>query len=270
MLRDRVPERGGLLRPEGQPAADEFGIVIGTSTVVAMMSLTEGLRVRMTGDLAFLGAGLFSQVVGYFAVGYALGHLPASIVAPSMIAQPVITSPLAIAGLGLLINERAPTVVIRQKAVEMGASRLAPVITRHTQVARVNLERMRANAIEAAQQCGILSLPEVAEPAPLAAAVADSGRLLVFCDERAEVRVQLVGEGNLALDYRLAPRSHPDRHTVARPAHLDGLGRRGGAAPAARLHPRRGEVHLAHRQRHPPLLPAVGASPPVRAWSAGS
>ena len=75
-----------------------------------------------------------------------------------------------------------------QKAVELGASRLQPVVTRHTQVARVNLERMRANAIEAAQQCGILSLPEVAEPAPLAAAVADSGRLLVFCDERAEVR----------------------------------------------------------------------------------
>ena len=75
-----------------------------------------------------------------------------------------------------------------QKAVEMGASRLQPVLTRHTQVARVNLERMRANAIEAAQQCGILSLPEVAEPAQLVAAVADSGRLLVFCDERADVR----------------------------------------------------------------------------------
>ena len=56
-----------------------------------------------------------------------------------------------------------------QKAVEMGASRLQPVITRHTQVARVNLERMRANAIEAAQQCGILALPEVAEPVAFAA-----------------------------------------------------------------------------------------------------
>ncbi len=43
-----------------------------------------------------------------------------------------------------------------QKAVEMGAARLQPVITRHGQVARVNLERMRANAIEAAEQCGIL------------------------------------------------------------------------------------------------------------------
>ncbi len=75
-----------------------------------------------------------------------------------------------------------------QKAVEMGVSRLRPVITRHTQVARVNLARMRGNVVEAAQQCGVLNLPEVAEPADFAAAVADTSRLLVFCDERAEVR----------------------------------------------------------------------------------
>ena len=77
-----------------------------------------------------------------------------------------------------------------QKAVEMGASRLQPVITRHTQVARVNLERMRANAIEAAQQCGILSLPEVAEPVAFRTIVGsgDAGRLLVFCDEDAAVK----------------------------------------------------------------------------------
>jgi 16S rRNA (uracil1498-N3)-methyltransferase len=74
-----------------------------------------------------------------------------------------------------------------QKAVEMGASRLQPVLTRHTQVARVNLERMRANVVEAAQQCGILNVPEVAEPAVFEQAVANSGRLLVFCDESAEV-----------------------------------------------------------------------------------
>ena len=48
-----------------------------------------------------------------------------------------------------------------QKAVEMGASRLQPVITRHSQAGRVNLDRMRANAIEAAEQCGILTLPEI-------------------------------------------------------------------------------------------------------------
>ena len=75
-----------------------------------------------------------------------------------------------------------------QKAVEMGASLLQPVITRHTQVARVNLERMRANVIEAAQQCGVLNLPAVGEPVDFATAAADDGRLLVFCDERAEVQ----------------------------------------------------------------------------------
>jgi drug/metabolite transporter (DMT)-like permease len=46
--------------------------------------------------LAFLGAGLFSQVIGYFSVSYALGKLPAAIVAPTMVAQPVITALLAV------------------------------------------------------------------------------------------------------------------------------------------------------------------------------
>ncbi len=77
-----------------------------------------------------------------------------------------------------------------QKAVEMGAARLQPVITRHTQVTRLNLDRMRANVIEAAQQCGILTLPEVAEPGTFKAVIgaADADRLLVFCDEDAEVQ----------------------------------------------------------------------------------
>src|SRR5690606_7207932 len=54
-----------------------------------------------------------------------------------------------------------------QKAVELGASRLQPVMTRHAQVSRINLERMRANAIEAAEQCGILTLPEIGAPVSL-------------------------------------------------------------------------------------------------------
>src|SRR6266849_27657 len=54
-----------------------------------------------------------------------------------------------------------------QKAVEMGASSLQPVLTRFTQVARVNGERMRANVVGAAEQCGILSLATVGEPVPL-------------------------------------------------------------------------------------------------------
>jgi 16S rRNA (uracil1498-N3)-methyltransferase len=77
-----------------------------------------------------------------------------------------------------------------QKAVEMGVSRLQPVLTQHGQVARLNLERMRANTIEAAQQCGILTLPDIAPPLPLDRVIGarDPARLLVFCDEDVEVQ----------------------------------------------------------------------------------
>jgi 16S rRNA (uracil1498-N3)-methyltransferase len=75
-----------------------------------------------------------------------------------------------------------------QKAVEMGAAALAPVLMQHAQVSRVNLNRMRANVIEAAEQCGILAVPRVDEPLPferwLAAVPAE--RLVIFCDEGAE------------------------------------------------------------------------------------
>ncbi|MBY0361920.1 MAG: 16S rRNA (uracil(1498)-N(3))-methyltransferase [Phreatobacter sp.] len=76
-----------------------------------------------------------------------------------------------------------------QKAVEMGVSRLVPVITRHTQAARVNLDRMKANAVEAAEQCGILTVAACDETQPLATALAalPADRLLVFCDEGAAV-----------------------------------------------------------------------------------
>jgi 16S rRNA (uracil1498-N3)-methyltransferase len=76
-----------------------------------------------------------------------------------------------------------------QKAVEMGAASLQPVLTRFTQVSRVNSERMRANVIEAAEQCGILSLAEVADPVALDRYLGhrEAQRLLVFCDEAADV-----------------------------------------------------------------------------------
>ena len=77
-----------------------------------------------------------------------------------------------------------------QKAVEMGVSRLQPVLTQHGQITRLNLERMRANTIEAAQQCGILALPDIAPPLGLDRVIAerDPARLLVFCDEDAELK----------------------------------------------------------------------------------
>ncbi|WP_298280948.1 16S rRNA (uracil(1498)-N(3))-methyltransferase [uncultured Bradyrhizobium sp.] len=99
-----------------------------------------------------------------------------------------------------------------QKAVEMGAARLVPVMTRFTQVSRVNSERMRANVVEAAEQCGIISLAEVAEPVPLERFLAgrDQARLLVFCDEAAEVAnpvqaLQAARVGNAGIDVLIGP-----------------------------------------------------------------
>ncbi|KAB2941799.1 MAG: 16S rRNA (uracil(1498)-N(3))-methyltransferase [Hyphomicrobium sp.] len=76
-----------------------------------------------------------------------------------------------------------------QKATELGVAHLQPVLTRRTVAARVNLERMRANAIEAAEQCGVLRVPTVGEPMKLEMLLArwEPQRRLIFCDEAAEV-----------------------------------------------------------------------------------
>jgi 16S rRNA (uracil1498-N3)-methyltransferase len=76
-----------------------------------------------------------------------------------------------------------------QKATEMGVARLRPVLTRRTIAERINLERMRANAIEAAEQCGILRVPEVLAAEKLERAIAgwDRARALVLCDEGSDV-----------------------------------------------------------------------------------
>ena len=76
-----------------------------------------------------------------------------------------------------------------QKATEMGASVLQPVITAHTAVPRLNLERMHANAIEAAEQCGILTVPSIEPPVKLEALLkaCEKSRVIVFCDERAAI-----------------------------------------------------------------------------------
>jgi 16S rRNA (uracil1498-N3)-methyltransferase len=72
-----------------------------------------------------------------------------------------------------------------EKATEMGAARLRPVLTRRTVAERVNIERMRAHTIEAAEQCGILGLPEIRAPEKLDRVIAgwDAARPIVFCDE---------------------------------------------------------------------------------------
>lgn len=72
-----------------------------------------------------------------------------------------------------------------QKAVEMGAGHLRPVITQHTQMSTVGLDRLRANVIEAAEQCGILAVPEVSEVVKLDRVLWEwePGRRLIVCDE---------------------------------------------------------------------------------------
>jgi 16S rRNA (uracil1498-N3)-methyltransferase len=76
-----------------------------------------------------------------------------------------------------------------QKATELGVARLRPVMTQFTNAERINLERMRANAVEAAEQCGILRIPEVAAPEKLGRVIEswDPARRLVFCDESAPI-----------------------------------------------------------------------------------
>ena len=74
-----------------------------------------------------------------------------------------------------------------QKATEMGARRLRPVITEHTVVRKVNIERIAANAREAAEQCNMVCLPEVCPAEKLDAVLSswDPVRRLIFCDEAA-------------------------------------------------------------------------------------
>jgi 16S rRNA (uracil1498-N3)-methyltransferase len=93
-----------------------------------------------------------------------------------------------------------------QKAVEMGAGVLQPVLTQHTQVARPGVERLAANAVEAAEQCGILAIPPVREPVKLERLLGEweKGRRLIFCDEDAATdnplaALQAVAETRLAL-----------------------------------------------------------------------
>lgn len=76
--------------------------------------------------------------------------------------------------------------MIVEKATELGAARLLPVMTRYTDVSRVNLDRLAATAVEAAEQCERLDVPELAEPVTLSRLIADwpAGRPLIVCAER--------------------------------------------------------------------------------------
>ena len=94
--------------------------------------------------------------------------------------------------------KRGPLEVIVQKAVEVGAARLQPVITERTTAPKLNIERLQAIATEAAEQCGRMSVPSVGKPIKLAALIDKfpQGARLLFCDEAGDDETQAWGGEN--------------------------------------------------------------------------
>ena len=124
--------------------------------------------------------------------------------------------------------KRARIDFIAEKATELGASALLPVMTRRTMVARVNTERLRANAIEAAEQTERLSVPEIRAPVALDRLLADwpPARRLILCAEAGAARQIAEALGGLANQSQAAESAwavmcEPEGGLA--PAELDGL-----------------------------------------------
>ncbi|WP_157216419.1 16S rRNA (uracil(1498)-N(3))-methyltransferase [Flavisphingomonas formosensis] len=118
--------------------------------------------------------------------------------------------------------------LVAEKACELGAARLQPVVTRRTVVDRLNLDRLRAHMIEAAEQCGRTALPQLAEPVKLEALLADwpEDRALIFADESGGVPMRdavspgpaaiLIGpEGGFTPEEREAIRAVPQAKGIS-------------------------------------------------------
>jgi 16S rRNA (uracil1498-N3)-methyltransferase len=120
---------------------------------------------------------------------------------------------------------------LAQKATEMGCRRLRPVFTERTQAERVNIDRMKANAIEAAEQCDMVAVPEVLPPARLPQVLGDweADRQLIWCDEtrpgedplavlagltRGPLAVLIGPEGGFTDSERETLRRHGNAHAV--------------------------------------------------------
>jgi len=115
-----------------------------------------------------------------------------------------------------------------EKATELGAARLIPVTTQRTVVERLNLERLRAHIVEAAEQCGRTRLAELAEPLPLARFLdqREPSRTLYFADEsggapaatafKTGPTLILTGpEGGFTDDERAAVRAAPNAQPIS-------------------------------------------------------
>lgn len=129
--------------------------------------------------------------------------------------------------------KKGPIDVLVEKACELGVDRLVPVVTRRTVVDRLNADRLTANLIEAAEQCGRTAIPSLADPVKLPALLRDwdtvngaGHRTLFFADEEGGTPAHaamaatpgpaaiLIGpEGGFDADERAAIRALP--HAVA-------------------------------------------------------
>lgn len=120
--------------------------------------------------------------------------------------------------------KKGPIDFLAEKACELGVARLVPVVTHRTIVDRVNADRLRANLIEAAEQCGRTALPELADPVKLAALLRDwdPSRALFFADEEGgdpayaamashsgPAAILIGPEGGFDADERAVIRAHP-------------------------------------------------------------
>jgi 16S rRNA (uracil1498-N3)-methyltransferase len=105
--------------------------------------------------------------------------------------------------------KKEPMHVLVEKTTELGVQRLLPVLTRNIAIERINLDRVRAHAVEAAEQCGRLTIPEIAEPTPLDALIAawPEPSPMLFLDERGSGRpiADAIGEYVAALGRTPAP-----------------------------------------------------------------
>jgi len=107
---------------------------------------------------------------------------------PMTLIRPQPASPASAPILLFAPVKKAETDFIVEKATELGAARIMPVLTERTQTRTVRLDRFQKIVLEAAEQTERLDLPEVEDLQPLANAldVLAEGTVVIFCDERGD------------------------------------------------------------------------------------